>query len=309
MDLEEKNYTERLNIQVSGTVPTGGNLVYENNVLQNGCLTIDEYKVTIENGKVTTMEKGSCENISLTACDSPNFNPSPIEWFSFNDTNNPGKVTGFSDAWDGTTDITIPCYKSDGTKIVEMGYDGLQNKGLQSVTISDTVKSLKVSLSSNPIKKLVLGNGLEEISSGSIYHVELENSTLVLPNSLKIITDGAFTVGCNIEKIVFGTGLEELSGGAFGNNPMRKVILPEGIKKFGMNPFRGESLEEITFSKNTGEITIFGGSDAYPNLKIIHNNTGKEYDWNLIINDVSGTPFETGTVTREDGSIVNIVKD
>ena len=47
-------------IQVSGTTPSGGNLTYENNVLKNGCITIDEYKATIENGEVTTVEKGSC---------------------------------------------------------------------------------------------------------------------------------------------------------------------------------------------------------------------------------------------------------
>lgn len=47
-------------IQVSGTTPTGGTLTYENNVLKNGCITIDEYKATIENGEVTTVEKGSC---------------------------------------------------------------------------------------------------------------------------------------------------------------------------------------------------------------------------------------------------------
>ena len=47
-------------IQVSGTTPSGGNLTYENNVLKNGCITIDEYKATIENGEVTIVEKGSC---------------------------------------------------------------------------------------------------------------------------------------------------------------------------------------------------------------------------------------------------------
>lgn len=47
-------------IQVSGTTPSGGNLTFENNMLKNGCITIDEYKATIENGEVTTVEKGSC---------------------------------------------------------------------------------------------------------------------------------------------------------------------------------------------------------------------------------------------------------
>ena len=48
-------------IQVSGTMPTGGTLSYENNVLKNGCITIDEYKTIIENGKVIIVEKGICK--------------------------------------------------------------------------------------------------------------------------------------------------------------------------------------------------------------------------------------------------------
>ena len=33
-------------------------------MLKNGCITIDEYKATIENGEVTTVEKGICEQAS-----------------------------------------------------------------------------------------------------------------------------------------------------------------------------------------------------------------------------------------------------
>ena len=46
-------------IPVSGTTPTGGTLTYENNVLKSGYILIDGYKATIENGEVTTVEKGS----------------------------------------------------------------------------------------------------------------------------------------------------------------------------------------------------------------------------------------------------------
>ncbi|MBP3920642.1 MAG: prepilin-type N-terminal cleavage/methylation domain-containing protein, partial [Bacilli bacterium] len=37
-----------LDILVSGTKPTNGTLIYENNVLKDGCLAIDGYKITIE---------------------------------------------------------------------------------------------------------------------------------------------------------------------------------------------------------------------------------------------------------------------
>ena len=48
MDLTSNSYTDKLDISVSGTTPTGGYLNYENSILKDGCLTMDEYKVTIE---------------------------------------------------------------------------------------------------------------------------------------------------------------------------------------------------------------------------------------------------------------------
>ena len=59
--------TNKYVIPFSGNIPTGGTLTYENNVLKNGCITIDEYKATIENGEVTTVEKGNCGETQQTA--------------------------------------------------------------------------------------------------------------------------------------------------------------------------------------------------------------------------------------------------
>ena len=52
-------------VPFSGNIPSGGNLTYENNILKNGCITMDEYKVIIEDGEVKTLEKGNC---SLLKC-------------------------------------------------------------------------------------------------------------------------------------------------------------------------------------------------------------------------------------------------
>ena len=47
-------------IPFSGTKPTSGYLIFENNALTSGCLTIDEYKVTFDKGEVTNVEVGEC---------------------------------------------------------------------------------------------------------------------------------------------------------------------------------------------------------------------------------------------------------
>lgn len=59
--------TETKEIPLSGTVPTSGTLVYENNVLKTGCIVIGEYAVTFEDGKANQTEKGTCENGALLA--------------------------------------------------------------------------------------------------------------------------------------------------------------------------------------------------------------------------------------------------
>lgn len=53
--------TESHKIEIEGRPPLNGQLTYENNELKNGCLTIDTYKVTITNGKISKTEKGSCK--------------------------------------------------------------------------------------------------------------------------------------------------------------------------------------------------------------------------------------------------------
>jgi len=55
-------------IPFSGTKPTSGYLTYDNNVLTSGCLTIDDYKVEIENGEVKSVENGECTRTKGYIC-------------------------------------------------------------------------------------------------------------------------------------------------------------------------------------------------------------------------------------------------
>ena len=61
---------ENNEIPVTGDKPTNGILVYSNNTLTNGCLTIGDYKVAFRNGEVTSIEKGKCETILYYTYDS-----------------------------------------------------------------------------------------------------------------------------------------------------------------------------------------------------------------------------------------------
>lgn len=55
------NKTGEIEIQTTKK-PNDGFLSYTNNTLENGCITLDENKIIIEDGKITKIEKGQCPN-------------------------------------------------------------------------------------------------------------------------------------------------------------------------------------------------------------------------------------------------------
>lgn len=58
---------ETKEIPISGTVPSSGSLVYENNILKSGCIVIGEYATSFLDGKADQTVKGTCENGTLVA--------------------------------------------------------------------------------------------------------------------------------------------------------------------------------------------------------------------------------------------------
>ena len=69
-NIEDGTYTtdnlKELGVALSGKEPgTNSWVSIEKNNVKTGCLQFDEYKVDIENGKVTTTEKGECEDAPI----------------------------------------------------------------------------------------------------------------------------------------------------------------------------------------------------------------------------------------------------
>ena len=284
MDLTSNSYTDKLDISVSGTAPTGGYLNYENSILKDGCLTMDEYKVTIENGEVTKTEKGSCESASLTACDSPNFKSSPEEWFTFDASTN--TITGFSDAWDGTTDIVIPC-QMGGVDVVNVGndtnYTGVFNeKGLSSVIFNDNIKRIGTgAFAANGLNSIILSSSIEKIDFAAFQNNSLDK--LEIPN-----------------------GVQTIGYASFSGNKIEFLEIPETVVFIDTAAFMGNNLFSIVInSKNIsfGSPVFYKTSTSNLNLTKIYNNTGKSFEWDSIINGTSGYNFETGIVENEYGNV------
>jgi len=326
MNVEEKTYTDNLEIPLSGTTPTGGYLNYENNTLKDGCLTIDEYKLTIENGEVKNTEKGKCNGMSLTACDSSNFHPSPENWFTFDETTN--TITGFSESWDGTTDITIPC-SINGKEVKEIGQSALAGRSLTSVVIGDSVKIIeKVAFAGNNLSVLIIGDGVEKIESA---FTSSNVSKLILGNNVQEIGDSAFSFN-KLEKIVIPDSVMKIGESAFAfnngsvnatisigknvktigiaafnrSNLVGELTLPSSVESIGQAAFVDNNLSKIIIGDSVEEIGFVAfskNSNTNENLTIINNKSGKAFDWGNIINGESGYNFETGTVVNSLGNV------
>ena len=96
-----------IDIPFEGTIPSSGSLTYENNILTEGCLTIGDYKVTFENGKVVSTEKGTCQTTtSNDTDDTDNNNTTPtetvetVEYTIYNTSTSQVETTGnFDSTW------------------------------------------------------------------------------------------------------------------------------------------------------------------------------------------------------------------
>lgn len=89
-------------------------------------------------------------------------------------------------------------------------------------------------------------------------------------------------VNANCNNIIIPDTARTISGGAFTYVGMKEIVIPENV----------ETIEASAFNKNTWS----------RNLSKIINKTGKAFDWGLIINNVSGYNFVTGTVYSQMAS-------
>lgn len=61
------NFDEEYQLQYDGKKPKNGAIKYQKNEIVSGCITIDKYKVIIENSEVVRSEKGQCEYSELAS--------------------------------------------------------------------------------------------------------------------------------------------------------------------------------------------------------------------------------------------------
>lgn len=205
--------------------------------------------------------------------------------------------------------VSIPNKINDVT-VTEISNAAFLNSNINSLVLPNTITSIgnnafkgnnisgKLDLSY--LNNLVLGT--EVFSDNAISSIKLPNNVVNIPNglfknnnisgvldirylsNLTSIGSDSFNNN-NISSIKFNGSITGIGSGAFSNNSLTEVIIPESITSIGSNAFYKSDLSNSSLSK-------------------IVNKTGLAFDWNLIINGVSDTSFETGIVSSEYGDVV-----
>lgn len=261
-NIVSSNYGFMYDINVSGTNPKGGFFEYENNKITDGCLTIDDYKVNIENGEVTTVEKGSCPDMSPTSC---SIESSPESWFKFEDKNNPGKITNLQlkdadhpDGYNGEDIMKIPCYRSDGTKVTTIGWGGFQGLELKELIFSDTFETIQDGpLTGVTIDKIIFGKSIKALSGSTLGFSKL--GKVIFLGTPEYVRDGTFS-GSTIDELILGNSVNAFFAHVFKGIKSIKTIYNNENKVLDWNQLlTGNSYEPFNYGvvkKNDIDIVI-----------------------------------------------------
>ena len=163
-------------------------------------------------------------------------------------------------------------------------------------------------------KNTVIPNSVTAIGNNAFCSLGITNITI--PNSVTIIGDWAFQYN-QLTNVKIPDTVTSIGDGAFKCNKLTGITIPNSVTKISTAAFSYNDLDYALINLGSS-LASYGGSMFLssndtttingityvnnPNLKTIYNNTGKAFDWNIVVNNESGTAFVTGTTNvRIDG--------
>ena len=180
-------------------------------------------------------------------------------------------------------------------------------------------------------ENVVIPEGVEIIDNAFTWISDLKSVTF--PSTLLRIINSAFKE-CGLTSLNIPSSVTYIEPGVFNNNQLSdeeafiyarnsdgsidyttlisygganrdNIIIPDSVKTISAEAFYGNSIKEIVIPENieTIEARAFYKNTWSRSLSKIINQTGKAFDWGLIINNVSGYNFVTGTVYSQYGNV------
>ena len=159
----------------------------------------------------------------------------------------------------------------ENIKISNIPDESFTKNNLTSIVIPKTVKKIGAAFGSNQLAEIVLNEGLEIIDgsfiNARVTSIDFPESLIEIgdfsfkacpyleyvefPENLKKIGTQAFIMNRQLRKVVFSNSITDICGSAFYNCPVKKVVMPEGMKDVVEFTFR--YCDEL-------EIVVIGGS-------------------------------------------------
>ena len=313
-------------VVIPNTITTIGNSAFMYNQLSNVVIPLS----------VTTIGEGAFDTNSLISVTIPS-SVTTIENYAFyeNDLTSvtiPSSVTTIGDSafyGNDLTSVEIP------SSVTTIGSSAFGENSLTSVTIPSSVTTIEnYAFYENSLTSVEIPLGVTTIGDYSFAWNSLKSVTI--PSSVTEIEDSAFmynkltsveiplgvtTIGARafynnkLTSVTIPSSVTTIGDSAFYGNDLTSVEIPSSVTTIGSFAFGGNSLTSVTIPSSVttiGNYAFYVSSLSNNNLSTIVNNTGRSFDWGLIINSTSSTnyTFETGTVasTKISGKNIQITK-
>ena len=111
-------------IPIEGTIPTNGYIVLDKAYIKSGCVQINDYAVTLENGKVKETKKEMCDTIEIEIVE---------DIYTQVEDNNPGIICGEDDTEDDSASI---CYIYSIEDLIQFSNQVNNEKNFQNKTVN-----------------------------------------------------------------------------------------------------------------------------------------------------------------------------
>lgn len=136
-------------------------------------------------------------------------------------------------------------------------------------------------------------------------------TSLDIPSSVIYISPGAFNDNKLSDENAFifqrkaDGSIDDTTLVSYGGANRNNIVIPDTVKTISGEVFTYVGIKEIVVPKNVEiiEPKAFYKDTWSRSLTKIINQTGKVFDWGLIINNVSGYNFVTGTVYSQYGNV------
>ena len=166
---------------------------------------------------------------------------------------------------------------------------------LQTSFLSEKYEVVSIGgISGNQLASITIPDSVITIETGAIQSNQL--TSITIPNSVTTIRDSAFSNN-KLTSVIFGNSITTIKSFAFSRNLLPNITIPDSVITIEGGAFSNNNLNYVYISSNSkltslnvGTFSTSNGTEIMngmtyvdnPNLKIIYNNSGKKFKWELV---------------------------